>query len=167
MKSVWRALCLLPVLGLAACGGSEDDEDAFEQQKASAVEPANQSVATANRMRAPSNSSRFGVATGVYGSLKAGESDYYSVTLDFFDSGDHQVRLKSLSADLDLEVIDWTDLSRTSEASGTSDELVALSTRDVSFFGSGPDEVRVLMRVYGKTDTAEGDFTLEFWTFDD
>jgi hypothetical protein len=167
MKSVWRALCLLPILGLAACGGGEDDDDVFEQQKAAAAEPANQSAATANRMRAPYAYSRTGSATGVYGSLKAGESDYYYVELDFFDSGDHQVRLKSLSADLDLEVIDWTDLSRMSEASGTSDELVALSTRDVSFFGSGPDDVRVLMRVYGKTDTAEGDFTLEFWTFDD
>ena len=167
MKSVWRALCLLPILGLAACGGGEDDDDVFEQQKAAAAEPANQSVATANRMRAPSNSSSAGSTTGVYGSLKAGESDYYYVDVDFFDSGNHQIWLKDLGADLDLEVIDWTDLSRMSEASGTSDELVALSTRGVSFFGGGPDDVRVLMRVYGKTDTAEGDFTLEFWTFDD
>jgi len=58
-------------------------------------------------------------------------------------------------------------LSRTSEASGTSDELVALSTRGVSFFGSDPDTVQILMRVYGKTDTAEGNFTLEFLTFKD
>jgi len=166
MKSVWRAWCLLPILGLAACGGGEDD-DVFEQQKAAAVEPANQSAATANRLRAPSNSSRTGSTTGVYGSLKAGESDYYYVDVDFFDSGNHQVWLKNLSADLDLEVIDWTGLSRKSEASATSSEVVTLSTSSVSFFGSGPDTVRILMRVYGKTDTAESDFTLEFLTFKD
>lgn len=166
MKSVWRAWCLLPILGLAACGGSEDD-DVFEQQKAAAVEPANQSAATANRLRPPYAYNRTGSRSGVYGSLKAGESDYYYVDVDFFDSGNHQVWLKNLSADLDLEVIDWTGLSRKSEASATSSEVVTLSTSSVSFFGSGPDTVRILMRVYGKTDTAEGDFTLEFWTFDD
>ncbi len=164
MRPLIRMCCLLPVLGLAACGA--EDDDSFEQQKAPATEPANHTVDSANRLRAPYAYNRNGSMTGVYGALEAGESDYYSVTLDFFDAGNHQIWLKDLSNDLDLEVIDWNDQSFLSQGSDISNEVIYLNTGSVGFFGDGPDEVRILMRVFGKTDTAAGHFTLEFWTYD-
>lgn len=164
MMSLIRIVWLLPILGLVACGG--EDEEAFEQQKASATEPENHSQETANRIRAPYAYNRNGSLTGVYGTLEAGESDYYVVVLDFFDSGNHQIWLKDLSSDLDLEIVDWNDQVISSQGAATSNEVIYLNTTDVGFFGDGPDEVRIWIRVYGKTGTENGDFTLEFWTFD-
>jgi hypothetical protein len=150
---------------LSACGG--DDSTAYEQQLASADEPSNQTLESANEIIAPSAFSTVGTSSGVYGALDAADSDYYFVDVDFFERGDHEITLTDLDDDLDLEVTDWNGLVYTSQASGTADEFIAISTQQVSFFGDDdPEEVRISIRVVGKTDTSAGDFTLIVTSYD-
>ena len=138
---------------LSACGG--DDSTSYEQQLASADEPSNQTLESANEIIAPSAFSTVGV------------SDYYYVDVDFFESGDHDITLTDLDDDLDLEVTNWDGIVYNSQASSTADEFIAISTEQASFFGDDdPDDVRISIRVYGKTDTSAGDFTLTFTSYD-
>lgn len=150
---------------LSACGG--DDSTSYEQQLASADEPSNQTLESANEIIAPSAFSTVGVSSGVFGALEAGDSDYYYVDVDFFESGDHDITLTDLDDDLDLEVTNWDGIVYNSQASSTADEFIAISTEQASFFGDDdPDDVRISIRVYGKTGTSAGDFTLTFTSYD-
>jgi len=166
MKSVGNILCPLFALGLSACGGSASDAES-KRPPNEGLETAHYTIPSAHYMLTPLSTNPFGTATIVQGSVKAGESDYHYVNLDLFSTGDHQIWLKGLSADLDLEVIDWNGDSIRSEGCGAGNEVIYLTTRQTEFFDEGPSEMQITMRVYGKTDTAEGDFTLEFWTFND
>jgi hypothetical protein len=164
-KILWLGLGSALLSTLSACGG--DDSTAYEQQLAPADEPSNQTLESANEIIAPYTYTSAGVSSGTYGALVAGESDYYYVDVDFFESGDHDITLTDLDDDLDLEVTDWNGLVYTSQASGTADEFIAVSTEQASFFGEDdPDDVRISIRVYGKTDTSAGDFTLTFTRYD-
>lgn len=150
---------------LSACGG--DDSTVYEQQLAAADEPSNHTLNSANEIIAPSAFTAGGTSSGVYGALDAGESDYYIIDVDFFERGDHEITLTELDDDLDVEVTDWNGLVYTSETSDTADEFIALSTQEVSFFGEDdPDDVRITIRVYGKTESSTGDFTLTFTSYD-
>jgi hypothetical protein len=164
-KILWLGLGTALLSVLSACGG--DDSTSYEQQLASADEPSNQTLDSANEIIAPSAFSTVGVSSGVFGALEAGDSDYYYVDVDFFERGDHEITLTNLDDDLDLEVTDWNGIEYNSQASGTADEFISLSTEEVSFFGEDdPDDVRISIRVYGKTNTSAGDFTLTFTSYD-
>ncbi len=145
---------ILLILALVACKGKEVE---LVQVIASATEPSNQTSDTANEIR-PDNG-------GVLGHLKAGESDFYYVDIDFFDSGNHTISLSNLSADLDLMVIDWEGNEQLSSASSTTDETILISTDSLPFFSDGaPDHYRIIMRVTGKTTVDESDFRLTLST---
>jgi hypothetical protein len=152
-----RILLTSAVAGmLIACGG--DDSTEYVQQKVLETEPENQSEETANEIPP-------GSGVGVYGDLTAGEEDYYYIEVDFFDSGVHTIELTDLTDDLDLEVTDHNGDVLVSEASGTSDESVVVSTDNVSFFGDDIEFVVLKMRVYGATETSASRFTLKLTNY--
>ncbi|MCD8522232.1 MAG: hypothetical protein LRY66_11230 [Saccharospirillaceae bacterium] len=146
---------------LSGCMG--DSAVPPEQIKAPATEPANHTLASANRFITPLYENGT-ASSGVLGTLEAGEEDYYYVEVDYFDTGDHEFRLTGLTDDLDMTVTDWDGMEYTSAGSGTGDEVVtSVSTSGLGFFS---DKKRIVVKISGKSATSTSRFRLEMRTTD-
>ncbi len=136
---------------LTAC--SEDGEEEVIRLPLSPHEPANHSFDDANVVDA-----YFNYGTRHHGFLKAGESDYYKVVLDFFSDGTTNIGLTDLNENLDLELYDRNRQPLASSGnSGVSDEQIQFTfTYD---YACDCEDVYYI-KVKGATDTEESRFTL-------
>ncbi|WP_430460707.1 hypothetical protein ACQUQU_16010 [Thalassolituus sp. LLYu03] len=159
MMNLKHALLPAMALMLAGCIG---ENASFEQEKATATEPANHSVAAANEFLPPATENGT-ASSGVLGELVAGEDDYYVVNIDYFDTGAHTFTLTSLTDDLDMTVTDWTGVEYSSEGSGTGDEVVVVTTSGLGYFS---DDKPIYVHIYGKTTAATSKFRLQMTTLD-